>query len=191
MQVPNRYIVPTFAFLVAIKLEAVFGITVAVGDIPRERLFWSFITTVMGKGHKSKKKATKGKGRPAENTDFTASSSTASAARIICRTLEEDEVTQCSLPATDGHPQPERCKVHHKQYRTLCAKYKKASELVDEVKGSNTIPTKEDIERYSNAHQTLEKARWMRKYVEAIRVEKTGREIHMRRFFPKGERAML
>lgn len=146
----------------------------------------------MGKGHKSKKNANKGKGKPVQKHDGAESSpNTGPTTVITCRTLEEDEVTQCLLLATDGYPEHDRCRLHHKQYRTLHAKYKEASKIVDEVKAGNEIPTKDEIARYKDVHGTSEKARWIRKYLEAIRVEKTGREIHTRRFFGKGERGTL
>jgi hypothetical protein len=65
-------------------------------------------------------------------------------------------------------------------------KYKDASKVVDDVKSGRQLPTKQDIERYTNLDTTLEKIRWLRKYLESIRVERTGRDIHQRRFFLKG-----
>ncbi|KAI9455505.1 hypothetical protein HD554DRAFT_2324338 [Boletus coccyginus] len=135
---------------------------------------------------KNKQKKRKGKttanakvrGNPNEN-DAQATSSQQ------CLSLMEDEITRCGQLATEGHPKPERCKVHHKQYRTLCRKYKEASEAVDNVKGDSQLPTQEQIGRYKSWHAALEKARWVRKYLEAIRVETAGREIHQKRFFLK------
>lgn len=140
----------------------------------------------MGKSHKSRKNASEGQRQTAQsyNSASTANWNSTSA----CRTLEDDGFTQCRLPATDGNPKIDRCRVHHQQFQILCAKYKEASKLVDEVKGGYDIPTKDEIAGYEDVHAISEKARWMRKYLEAIRVEKTGREIHMRRFFPKGGR---
>jgi len=132
---------------------------------------------------KRKAKATanaKAKGNPNENDTLATS-------RPQCLTLIEDEITRCGQLATEGHPKPERCKVHQAQYRTLCRKYKEASKVVDNVKGVSQLPTQEQIGRYKTWHAALEKARWVRKCLEAIRVEKAGREIHQKRFFLKGE----
>ena len=96
----------------------------------------------------------------------------------------EDEETRCIQPPTHGSP-PERCETHDGQYRNMTKKYKDASKIVDEMQMGSNIPTKAEILRYTDFHSTLQKARWMRKYVEAIRVEKNGREIHHRRFFLK------
>ncbi|OAX38293.1 hypothetical protein K503DRAFT_770624 [Rhizopogon vinicolor AM-OR11-026] len=106
---------------------------------------------------------------------------------IQCLTLEEDEMTRCNQPATEGYPRPERCKVHQNQYRLMYKKYKDASKVVDDVKSGRELPTKQDIERYTNLDTTLEKIRWLRKYLESIRVERTGRDIHQRRFFLKAD----
>lgn len=111
----------------------------------------------------------------------------ATTAVIQCLTVEEDEITLCGRPATEGYPRPERCKAHHGQYRIMYKKYKDASKVVDDIKRDGNLPTKEQVERYADWHIALEKSRWVRKYLEAIRVEKTGREIHQSRFFLKGE----
>jgi hypothetical protein len=103
---------------------------------------------------------------------------------VECFTLEEDEMTRCNQPATEGNPR--RCKVHQAQYRTMYKKYKDASKVVDDIKSGSDIPTKEQIERYADLDTTLKKARWVRKYLESIRVERTGRDIHSKRFFLKG-----
>jgi hypothetical protein len=105
----------------------------------------------------------------------------------LCLTLEEDEMTRCEKPATDGHPLPIRCKQHQAQYVKMYKKYKDAAKVVDDIKRGGSIPTKEQLSRYTDVEVPLEKARFMRKYVEAIRVEKMGRDIHSRRFFLKGE----
>ena len=101
-----------------------------------------------------------------------------------CLTLEEDEMTRCNQPVTDDFS---RCNVHQAQYRLLYKKYKDASKVVDEIKSGREIPTKGQIDRYMDLETTLAKARWVRKYLESIRVERTGRDIHQRRFFLKGE----
>ncbi|KAI9458077.1 hypothetical protein HD554DRAFT_1756007 [Boletus coccyginus] len=100
-----------------------------------------------------------------------------------CLTLLEDETTRCCQPATEGHPKPERCRKHHAQYRALYKKYKDASRVVDDVKGGIELPTREEIGRYTDWHAVLEKVDWMCDYLEAVRVEKAGREIHSMRFF--------
>jgi hypothetical protein len=106
---------------------------------------------------------------------------------ILCLTLDEDEVTRCGRPATEGYPGPERCKVHHGQYCIMYKRYKDASKLVDEIKNGAELPTIHEIGRYTDYHAALDKARWVRKYLEAIRVEWAGRDLHARRFFLKGE----
>ncbi|KAF9235400.1 hypothetical protein BU15DRAFT_32467, partial [Melanogaster broomeanus] len=104
---------------------------------------------------------------------------------IQCFTLEEDEMTRCGRPATERYPKLERCKAHHGQHRIMYQKYKDASKVVDAVKQGGEPPTKEQINRYTDWRAALEKARWVRKYVEALRVERAGRDIHQRRFFLK------
>src|SRR6202051_215563 len=82
-------------------------------------------------------------------------------------TLKEDEETQCTQPPTHGSP--ERCETHDGQYRNMTKKYKDASNIVDEMRKGSNIPTKAEISRYTDFHSALQKALWMRKYVEAIR----------------------
>ena len=101
-----------------------------------------------------------------------------------CQTLEEDEMTRCNQPATDGFSKKERCKKHQAQYRTMYKKYKDASKIVDELK--NDIPDQPKIDQYNDVSSLLKKARLIRKYVEGIRVEMTGRLLHQTRFFLKG-----
>jgi len=105
---------------------------------------------------------------------------------IACQTLDEDEITRCGQPATEGYPTPERCRVHYAQYRTMYKKYKDASKVVDQIKQGGEIPGKDAIDRYTNVSQLLEKSRLVKEYVEAIRIERTGRVIHSKRFFLKG-----
>ncbi|KZT09697.1 uncharacterized protein LAESUDRAFT_735345 [Laetiporus sulphureus 93-53] len=64
--------------------------------------------------------------------------------------------------------------------------YKDASKIVDEMETAD-VPSLEQIVAYSDLQYAKAKAIWMRRYVEAIRVEKTGREIHHKRFFLKGD----
>ena len=47
------------------------------------------------------------------------------------------------------------------------------------------LPTNGQICRFTDWKVTLEKVHWAHKYFGVIRVEKTGREIHQRRFFLK------
>ncbi|KAK0469490.1 uncharacterized protein EV420DRAFT_1258562 [Desarmillaria tabescens] len=103
---------------------------------------------------------------------------------LTCTTLLEDEETKCPKPRTHGNP-VERCQMHHKQYIKLTKKYKQAAQFVDKTLGEALIPTKEEILSYDSIHDTLEKARLMKKYVSAIRQEKLGREVHHRRLFLK------
>ncbi|KAG1722902.1 hypothetical protein EDB19DRAFT_1954289 [Suillus lakei] len=132
-----------------------------------------------------KKNKNKAKANGKAKSPNASSSQSKDADPIPCLTLEEDEMTRCNQPATEGFPRPERCKVHQAQYRTMYKKYKDASKDVDNIKSGREIPTKEQIQHYTDTHQTLEKARWVRKYLESIRVERTGRNIHQRRFFLK------
>lgn len=119
-----------------------------------------------------------------ENKNETTTPGTTQPKTQTCLTLEEDEMTRCGQPAAGG----ERCKAHHGQYCIMYRKYKDASKVVDTVKQGGELPRKEQIQHYTDWQAVLEKARWVRKYVEALRVEKTGRDIHERRFFLKGER---
>ncbi|KAG2143585.1 hypothetical protein DEU56DRAFT_242494 [Suillus clintonianus] len=129
-----------------------------------------------------KKNKGKGKGNGKKKTPNGSSSQSKAADPTPCLTLEEDEMTRCNRPATEGF---ERCEVHQAQYCTMYKKYKDASKVVDDIKSGREIPTKEQIQRYTDSHATLEKARWLRKYLESIRVERTGRNIHQKRFFLK------
>ncbi|KAJ7045287.1 hypothetical protein C8F04DRAFT_1068350 [Mycena alexandri] len=101
-----------------------------------------------------------------------------------CSTLLEDEITRCSEIPTHGRP-IERCRVHHEQYCTMTKRYKEAQKFVDETFAGALIPTKADILEYTSVSEILEKARLMKKYVNAIRQERTGRDIHHNRFFLK------
>jgi hypothetical protein len=133
-----------------------------------------------GKGdQKAKRKKQQASSRSADS---------ATSQTVQCRTLDEDEITRCEKPATEpkGHPQAERCKYHHGQYRKLYMKYKAASKIVDDTKGGRTFPTIDKINRSTDVQSLLKEARWVRKYLDAVRVEKSGREIHSRRFFLKG-----
>ncbi|KAF9471800.1 hypothetical protein BDN70DRAFT_998483 [Pholiota conissans] len=103
----------------------------------------------------------------------------------LCMTLDEDEITRCENTATEGYPRPERCKLHHEQYKKMYGKYKDASKIVDEVAKGGKIPTKTQIEQYTDVSVILDKRRYLKRYIEAIRVERTGRDIHSRRFFLK------
>ena len=93
-------------------------------------------------------------------------------------------MTRCDQPATKGYPRKERCKKHHQQYILMYKKYKDAGKIVDGLK--NDIPDEEQIKQYKDVSSSVKKARMIRKYVEAIRVERTGRQIHQSRFFLKG-----
>ncbi|KAK0480209.1 hypothetical protein IW261DRAFT_1336046 [Armillaria novae-zelandiae] len=107
-----------------------------------------------------------------------------SAPSLTCTTLLEDELTRCPMPRTHGNP-VERCRTHHKQYIKLTKKYKQAAQLVDKTLGGALIPTKPEILAYYSIHDILEKARLMKRYISAIREERSGRKIHHQRFFLK------
>ncbi|KDR71431.1 hypothetical protein GALMADRAFT_143708 [Galerina marginata CBS 339.88] len=102
----------------------------------------------------------------------------------MCLTLEEDEMTRCNLPASHGQHR-DRCRKHYTQYVGMYKKYKESAKVVDEIRQGASIPTKEEIGRYTEVKRALDKARLVRKFVEAIRVERTGRDLHGRRFFLK------
>ncbi|KAJ7575599.1 hypothetical protein C8J56DRAFT_1171996 [Mycena floridula] len=109
-----------------------------------------------------------------------------------CSTLLEDDDldTRCSEPPTHGTP-VERCRVHHKQYLLMTKKYKTAQRFVDETLAGSTIPSKEEVAGYTDIHEILEKGHLMKRYIRAIREERTGREIHHRRFFSRDIRDCL
>ncbi|KAG2089345.1 uncharacterized protein F5147DRAFT_726085 [Suillus discolor] len=142
-------------------------------------------------GSKKKNKG-RGKGSGRKKIPNISSSQSKDVDPISCSTLEEDEMTRCDQPPTEGF---ERCEVHQAQYRTMYKKYKDASKVVDDIEsGTLELPTKEQIQCYTDLHLTLNKARLVRKYLESIRVERTGRGIHQRRFFLKiddGHKARL
>ncbi|KAJ6541632.1 hypothetical protein B0H19DRAFT_1212808 [Mycena capillaripes] len=113
-----------------------------------------------------------------------ASNSAPRAVPARCTTLLEDEMTRCSETPTHGNP-IERCLVHYQQYRTVTQRYKEAQKFVDETLAGALIPTKEELRAYTSVPTILQKARLMKKYVNAIREERTGRDIHHKRFFLK------
>ncbi|KAJ7856986.1 hypothetical protein B0H14DRAFT_2578619 [Mycena olivaceomarginata] len=92
---------------------------------------------------------------------------------VKCTPLLDDEMTRCSETPTHGNP-IERCRVHHEQYRTMAKRYKEAQKFVDETLAGALIPTKEDIRGYKSIPTILEKARLMKKYVNAIRMHDVG-----------------
>jgi hypothetical protein len=94
-------------------------------------------------------------------------------------------MTRCSAPPTHGNP-IERCGVHHEQYQTMTRRYKEAQAFVDKTFAGALIPTNEDVLGYTSLPTVLEKARLVKNYVNAIREERTGRDIHHTRFFLKG-----
>ena len=104
----------------------------------------------------------------------------------LCKTLDEEGITRCGQPATAGYPKPEWCKVHHGQYKVLYKKYKAAAERVDKVRNGNELPTDKDIEQYVNRKVAMDKLKWIQSFINAIREERTGREIHNKQFFLKG-----
>jgi hypothetical protein len=112
---------------------------------------------------------------------------TATSSPLQCLTLEEDESTRCSRLATKGDPKPDRCDIHHGQYCILQKKYNIASGVVDYMKHCVGLPIMEQIGQCSDWKAALKEARRVRHYLEAIRVERTGRDIHQRRFFLEGE----
>jgi hypothetical protein len=73
----------------------------------------------------------------------------------------------------------------------MTKRYKEAQKFVDETLAEALIPTKEEILGYTSIPTILEKARLMKKYVNAIRAERTGRDIHHNRFFLKGVQSFV
>ncbi|PCH37805.1 hypothetical protein WOLCODRAFT_161059 [Wolfiporia cocos MD-104 SS10] len=96
-----------------------------------------------------------------------------------CLSIKQDG-SRCLQPPTDGP----RCSMHQKQYRTMYKRYKEAADIVDEMEKVELPPVPE-IEQYADLRLAKEKATWLRQYIEAIRVEKSGREVHSKRFFMK------
>ncbi|KIJ61755.1 hypothetical protein HYDPIDRAFT_137335 [Hydnomerulius pinastri MD-312] len=103
----------------------------------------------------------------------------------MCLTLEEDGLTRCHRPIAEGGQ--ERCELHDSQYRKMYQKYKDASALVDEVKLKDELPTKQEISRNTDLRSIDHTTRWIRTYVEAIRVEIACRNLEQRRFFLKAD----
>jgi hypothetical protein len=68
----------------------------------------------------------------------------------------------------------------------MTRRYKEAQAFVDKALLGALIPTKEEVLGYTSLPTVLEKARLMKNYVNAIREERTGRDIHHTRFFLKG-----
>ncbi|KAJ7788010.1 hypothetical protein B0H14DRAFT_2950613 [Mycena olivaceomarginata] len=101
-----------------------------------------------------------------------------------CSTLLDDEMTRCTEIPTHGNPL-ERCHIHHEQYRTMTKRYKEAQKFVDETFAGALIPSKEDVQNYTSIPTILEQACLVKKYVNAIREERAGRDIHHKRFFLK------
>ncbi|KAJ7575597.1 hypothetical protein C8J56DRAFT_974927 [Mycena floridula] len=103
-----------------------------------------------------------------------------------CTTLLEDDdlETRCSNIPTHGTP-VERCSVHHKQYMDTTKKYKSAQRFVDETFSASSLPTKDDVAGSTDVHVLWEKARLLKRYIKAIREERTGRELHHKRFIVK------
>lgn len=68
----------------------------------------------------------------------------------------------------------------------MTKRYKDAQNFVDETLAGSLIPTKADVLACESIPIILEKARLLKKYVNAIREERMGRDIHHKRFFLKG-----
>ena len=58
----------------------------------------------------------------------------------------------------------------------LCKKYKDAQRKVDQIENSGDLPDDAKINGYTDFTVVLAKLKWVSKYVEAIRVERTGRQ---------------
>ncbi|KAJ7023110.1 hypothetical protein C8F04DRAFT_970505 [Mycena alexandri] len=101
-----------------------------------------------------------------------------------CSTLLDDEMTRCTEIPTHGNPL-QRCHMHHEQYRTMTKRYKEAQKFVDDTFAGALMPSKEDVQNYTSIPTILEQARLVKKYVNAIREERAGRDIHHKRFFLK------
>ncbi|CCM00509.1 uncharacterized protein FIBRA_02543 [Fibroporia radiculosa] len=100
--------------------------------------------------------------------------------RGSCLTIETDGKTRCPKEPADG----DRCRTHQKQHRTMCKRYKEAAKIVDEMQTAG-IPLLKQIASYDDLDVAKKKAKLMRQFVEAVRVERIGRETHHKRFFLK------
>ncbi|KAF5334793.1 hypothetical protein D9611_012922 [Ephemerocybe angulata] len=98
-----------------------------------------------------------------------------------CSTLESDGRTQCTKVATLWKPNPERCNVHHGQYRLLCKRYKEAEQEVERIRIGKGLPPDIQTGRYSR-EEIMHGLAVVNGYIKAIRVEAIGREIHSKRF---------
>ncbi|KAF6753663.1 hypothetical protein DFP72DRAFT_401229 [Ephemerocybe angulata] len=101
-----------------------------------------------------------------------------------CITLEEDELTRCSKPATNGYPSPNRlCREHYSQYRLHYNIYKEAQNEAKRFRRGREMPTASDIAKCTSRHQVMQKRKWVWLYAKAIGVELRERAIHSKRFF--------
>ncbi|KAF6753664.1 hypothetical protein DFP72DRAFT_966588 [Ephemerocybe angulata] len=98
-----------------------------------------------------------------------------------CSTLESDGRTQCTKVATLWQPNPERCNVHHGQYRLLCKRYKESEQEVERIRTGKGLPPDIQTGRYSR-EEIMHGLEIVNGYIKAIRVEAIGREIHSKRF---------
>ena len=98
-----------------------------------------------------------------------------------CQALEADEKTRCSkTPLKKKY----HCAIHHAQYQTLTKKYKEAQGVVDSMEGIPRL-SDEDIAGLGDMKRLQTEYARMRVLQDAVRVEKTGRELHHKRFFLK------
>jgi len=90
---------------------------------------------------------------------------------------------ESTLHATNNRPPPQTEAEREKQSRRPTA----ALDTDTDDKHGAELPTEEEIGQYTDWHVVLEKVSWVCDYLEAIRVEKSGREIHQKRLFLEGE----
>ncbi len=104
-----------------------------------------------------------------------------------CQALEPDEKTRCiSIPLKGLY----HCAIHHPQYQRLTKRYKEAQGVVDGMEGT-PLPSTEEIARIKDMRKLQAEYGRMRILQDAVRVEKTGREVHHTRFFLKSETVLF
>ncbi|KAF6753662.1 hypothetical protein DFP72DRAFT_1010447 [Ephemerocybe angulata] len=110
-------------------------------------------------------------------------------ATSLCSTLEEDQITRCTRNATFGQPeQPDRCWEHFNEHYLHYTKYKDAQKKAARLIGGREMLTDGEIAKCMSREEVIRNMAWVSKYVKAIGIEKTEREIHSKRFFLEVER---
>ncbi|KIO10499.1 hypothetical protein M404DRAFT_13717 [Pisolithus tinctorius Marx 270] len=142
-----------------------------------------------GPRNKVKGKSKTKKDRPQPQIASESQTVTPEAEPAQCLTFQVDEETLCWRPATQGYPP--RCDVHRGQFQILYKRYADASKEVDQIKWGRQLPASEQIRRYTDWSTVLEKARLVRQYIDAIRIETEGSLLHARRFLDDAHKARM